>query len=133
MMVYSNTPCQDVEHKHRLAFSLEGNNMSAAWRPFVCNVTLPAGVDGKSGGGEEEAGPEYQTWQSVVIIFCCFLIIVGTVIGNVLVCMAVAIVRKLRTPSNLLIVSLAVSDLLVALLVMSLAAMYEVSKFVCMY
>jgi len=53
-------------------------------------------------------------------------IIVGTVLGNTLVCAAVGIVRCLRTPSNLLIVSLAVSDLLVACLVMSFAAHYEV-------
>lgn len=52
--------------------------------------------------------------------------ILGTIIGNALVCTAVAIVRKLRTPSNLLIVSLAVSDLLVAVLVMPFATTYEV-------
>jgi len=68
----------------------------------------------------------YTSWQSILILFFCFLIITGTVVGNALVCTAVALVRKLRTPSNLLIVSLAVSDLMVALLVMSFAAMYEV-------
>jgi len=65
-------------------------------------------------------------WRSALILAVFVFIIVGTVIGNSLVCAAVAIVRCLRTPSNLLIVSLAVSDLLVACLVMGLAAFYEV-------
>jgi len=68
----------------------------------------------------------YPPWAIAMIVIVCSVIIVGTVVGNVLVCMAVSIVRKLRTPSNWLIVSLAVSDLLVALLVMPLAVVYEV-------
>ena len=56
----------------------------------------------------------------------CGLLVVGTVVGNVLVVTAVVVVRRLRTPSNLLIVSLAISDLLVAILDMPFAAMYEV-------
>ena len=56
------------------------------------------------------------------------LIILGTVIGNVLVCVAVCLVRKLRRPCNYLLVSLAVSDLCVAVLVMPTALLYEVLK-----
>jgi len=70
-------------------------------------------------------------WRSALILAVFVFIIVGTVIGNSLVCAAVAIVRCLRTPSNLLIVSLAVSDLLVACLVMGLAAFYEVYTSYC--
>lgn len=68
----------------------------------------------------------YALWQAILLIIILSIITVGTILGNILVCTAVAIVRKLRTPSNLLIVSLAVSDLLVALLVMPFAATYEV-------
>ena len=68
----------------------------------------------------------YPLGLLIFIIFLCGLIILVTILGNVLVCTAVAIVKKLRTPSNLLIVSLAVSDLLVASLVMPLALVYEV-------
>jgi 5-hydroxytryptamine receptor 7 len=67
-------------------------------------------------------------WRTVLTLTGCLIIIAGTVLGNLLVCTAVAIVRRLRTPSNLLIVSLAVSDLLVASLVMTFAAAYEVSR-----
>ncbi|CAG0917881.1 unnamed protein product [Notodromas monacha] len=51
----------------------------------------------------------------------------GTIVGNILVCIAVCLVRKLRKPSNYLLVSLAVSDLCVAVLVMPMAAVYELS------
>ena len=68
----------------------------------------------------------YTEWEVALIASVCGLIVVGTIVGNVLVCTAVAIVRRLRTPSNLLIVSLAVSDLLVAVLVMPLAVAYEI-------
>ena len=78
-----------------------------------------------TGNGATEEGP-YETWAVVLITLTCGIVVVGTIVGNVLVCTAVAIVRRLRTPSNLLIVSLAVSDLLVAVMVMPFATMYEV-------
>ena len=49
------------------------------------------------------------------------LMIVTTIVGNSLVCLAVLLVRKLQHPANYLIVSLAVADCLVGLLVMPLA------------
>lgn len=69
-------------------------------------------------------GNGYQTAFTIII---CGLIIFGTILGNSLICSAVAITRKLRTPSNLLIVSLAISDLLVGALDMPFAVMYEVT------
>ena len=69
---------------------------------------------------------KYEPWTVAIILTICGTIVAGTILGNILVCIAVAIVRKLRTPSNLLIVSLAVSDLLVAILDMPFAAVYEV-------
>lgn len=78
---------------------------------------------GRSGDRDSPAFP----WQTVAITVVCMTIIVGTVVGNALVCLAVALVRKLQTPSNLLIVSLAVSDLLVAVLVMPFALLMELS------
>ncbi|PAA52804.1 hypothetical protein BOX15_Mlig005906g2, partial [Macrostomum lignano] len=49
----------------------------------------------------------------------------GTCFGNVLVIMAVGLVKKLQNPSNLLIVSLASSDLLVSVLVLPIAIMTQ--------
>ncbi|XP_041032699.1 D(2) dopamine receptor-like [Carcharodon carcharias] len=54
------------------------------------------------------------------------LLIVVVVFGNVLVCMAVSRERALQTTTNYLIVSLAVADLLVAMLVMPWVVYLEV-------
>lgn len=71
----------------------------------------------------------YQPWAQVLMSVALGIMIIGTIVGNSLVCIAVAIVKRLQTPSNLLIVSLALSDLLVAVLVMPLSAMYEVLQY----
>lgn len=56
----------------------------------------------------------------VLLIFC-------VVFGNVLVCLAVSRERALQTTTNYLIVSLAVSDLLLATLVMPWGVYLEVN------
>lgn len=68
----------------------------------------------------------YSALEAVAIALVLACIIIGTVIGNILVCVAVCLVKKLRRPYNYLIVSLAVSDICVALLVMPLATAYEI-------
>jgi 5-hydroxytryptamine receptor 7 len=76
----------------------------------------------------EIARPEspYEVWAQVLIAIILGFLILGTIIGNCLVCISVAIVKRLQTPSNLLIVSLAVADLLVAIIVMPLAATLQI-------
>jgi len=93
----------------------------------VNDSNATATTDG-GGGAAAEGGLAKPAWQAALIVLACSLIVVGTIVGNTLVCTAVSIVRKLRTPSNWLIVSLAVADLLVALLVMPLAIVYEVRR-----
>lgn len=66
------------------------------------------------------------TIQTILISIILLAVILGTIIGNILVCVAVCLVRKLRRPCNYLLVSLAVSDLCVAVLVMPTALLYEV-------
>lgn len=66
--------------------------------------------------------------KATIVIIICLSFTLGTLFGNTLVCLAVGLVKKLRTPSNLLIVSLAVSDFLVGLLVMPFAIMMEVTN-----
>jgi len=80
------------------------------------------------GGGVAAGAPARPVWEAALIVLVCSLVVVGTIVGNTLVCTAVSIVRKLRTPSNWLIVSLAVADLLVALLVMPPAIVFEVRR-----
>ncbi|KAJ6638618.1 5-hydroxytryptamine receptor 1 [Pseudolycoriella hygida] len=64
--------------------------------------------------------------QGIIVSILLLIVIFGTVIGNILVCVAVCLVRKLRRPCNYLLVSLAVSDLCVAVLVMPSALLVEV-------
>ncbi|XP_055619104.1 5-hydroxytryptamine receptor 1-like [Toxorhynchites rutilus septentrionalis] len=73
-----------------------------------------------------EHEPEIDTIRKVIICIVLLVVIFGTIVGNILVCVAVCLVRKLRRPCNYLLVSLAVSDLCVACLVMPPALMYEV-------
>lgn len=45
----------------------------------------------------------------IVVTISLALMIVITIIGNILVCLSVVLVKKLRHPSNYLLVSLAIS------------------------
>ncbi|KAK6468393.1 5-hydroxytryptamine receptor 7-like [Huso huso] len=61
---------------------------------------------------------EFGTAEKVIIGVLLTVITVVTVMGNTLVVIAVCVVKKLRQPSNYLLVSLAVADLSVAVAVM---------------
>lgn len=77
-------------------------------------------------GGWEEAAPLRPA--QVVIACLLTLLIIWTLLGNVLVCAAIVRSRHLRAKmTNVFIVSLAVSDLFVALLVMPWKAAAEVA------
>ncbi|XP_049809442.1 5-hydroxytryptamine receptor 1, partial [Schistocerca nitens] len=102
------------------------------------NSSANASSAGSGGGGGGGGGPPPDEWwfpgprspyspaEAVLIALVLLCVIVGTVVGNVLVCVAVCLVRKLRRPCNYLLVSLAVSDLCVALLVMPMALLSEI-------
>jgi hypothetical protein len=62
-----------------------------------------------------------STVHLAIIIVICSLMTCVTIVGNLVVILAVCIVRKLQTASNILIVSLAVSDIFVGLFIMPLA------------
>ncbi|XP_077992580.1 dopamine receptor 1-like [Glandiceps talaboti] len=64
---------------------------------------------------------KFSLVESILIGFVLSLIIVTSVVGNVLVCVAVCIDRKLHKTTYLFTVSLAMADLLVSILVMTFA------------
>lgn len=82
-------------------------------RPGECAGT--AGVDEKSNAN--------SWWALILVIVPCL-----TLFGNVLVILAVVKERALQTVTNYFIVSLAVADLLVAVLVMPFAVYVLVSR-----
>ena len=90
---------------------ISGGNASACWD--IANYT-----NGSFYG--EEIPKSY--WAFILLIFPFF-----TVFGNCLVCIAVYRERSLQTATNFFIVSLAIADIAVGILVMPLAVYVEVS------
>lgn len=64
----------------------------------------------------EETGAELK-WAALLIV----MVIIPTIGGNILVILAVSLERKLQNATNYFLMSLAVADLLVGLLVMPIA------------
>ncbi|XP_014871528.1 D(1)-like dopamine receptor [Poecilia latipinna] len=82
------------------------------------------------GGEEEEEEEEGVRGNGLRVLIGCilFLLIVSTLLGNTLVCAAVIKFRHLRSKvTNFFVISLAVSDLFVAVLVMPWEAVTEVT------
>lgn len=90
--------------------SLRGANISRLNDSTFDNHTL---------GGDQM---EYRYWTLFLLTFPFF-----TVFGNMLVVLSVYRERSLRTATNYFIVSLAVADIMVAVMVMPLAVYMEVS------
>ncbi len=59
-------------------------------------------------------------------LFYFFLVIFVTAAGNILVCLAIARERKLQNTTNYFLMSLAIADCLVAILVMPMGMISEV-------
>ena len=55
------------------------------------------------------------------------VIILVSILGNLLVVLAVLLVRALRKPANILLLALAVTDLLISLIVMPGAVLQQVN------
>uniref|UniRef100_A0A8C8RYJ4 Histamine H2 receptor n=1 Tax=Pelusios castaneus TaxID=367368 RepID=A0A8C8RYJ4_9SAUR len=65
--------------------------------------------------------------QKVLVGFTLTVLIVVTIVGNVVVCLAVYFNRRLRSLTNCFIVSLAATDLLLGILVLPFSAVYELT------
>lgn len=95
-------------------------------RSVICNGTDLNRSDTK---GEFGHVPKYDLPVMVVICILLSVMILATIMGNVFVIAAIILERSLQGVSNYLILSLAVTDLLVAVCVMPLSLVYEVSVF----
>ncbi|XP_067619066.1 5-hydroxytryptamine receptor 1 [Eurosta solidaginis] len=142
-MLSGNDHYSNNSHNYSISprYVSDGGSTSAAlittssiWDPIVgayptadgVSIATPSETVQRSNEDEGFDEIALPPWHAAIVCIILMLIIIGTVIGNVLVCIAVCMVRKLRRPCNYLLVSLALSDLCVALLVMPMAMLYEV-------
>lgn len=77
---------------------------------------------------ERPGDPDLDSRKAKDVLLYAILIILSlvTVVGNAMVMVAVCLVPKLQRPENLLIISLAIADELIGIVVMPVAAVYEV-------
>lgn len=73
--------------------------------------------ESQSGMSSPDGGELSLNWASLMI----FMLILPTIAGNILVILAVSLERRLQNATNYFLMSLAVADLLVGLLVMPIA------------
>lgn len=71
----------------------------------------------------------YSFSNTVLISIILSVLTVGTSVGNFLIILSVFLVKKLRTPCNLLVVNLATTDFLVSVLILPIAGIYQVKGF----
>ncbi|CAF4971653.1 unnamed protein product, partial [Rotaria sp. Silwood1] len=77
---------------------------------------------------EYEANDSRHLIHLIIIIIVCLLMFTLTIIGNLIVILAISLVQKLKTTSNILIFNLAVNDLVVGLFIMPVALILEISN-----
>lgn len=117
--------------------SLFSSTTAAPTASFGDSVITTGYLSNFDGGGtstgiplEEEVGVHVNNgplpWSTWVLVTFFTSLIVVTIVGNLLVCLSVILVRKLRKPQNYLLVSLAISDLFVAIFVMPFAVSFDV-------
>ncbi|XP_052126119.1 5-hydroxytryptamine receptor 1-like [Frankliniella occidentalis] len=122
--VSSNASLLDLDNASHIGGPSLGYGYAQGFAPLP--GSSPAPVDPPWGTWFPGPDSPYSAGQAVVIALVLLCVVVVTFVGNILVCVAVCLVRKLRRPCNYLLVSLAVSDICVAVLVMPMALLYEV-------
>lgn len=99
--------------------------------PYPCNEYVCVDVSGEvlynlsnvSVWGEvgESSLPSDSNWEALFLL----LIVAAGILGNVLVCVAIKVEKKLRNVTNYFLMSLAIADLLVSLIVMPCSIVHE--------
>ncbi|CAM9401887.1 unnamed protein product, partial [Lampetra fluviatilis] len=90
----------------------------------TCNLSAPLQVNLE--GQETAAAAEVSLSYQVITSMCLGALILFSVVGNSCVVAAIVLERSLQNVANYLIGSLAVTDLMVSVLVLPMAALYQV-------
>lgn len=96
------------------AFEITNHLAQFDFNALIPNYTINSSYDGVQ---QDEQQPQYEWIYLLVFVF-----ILAGGLGNILVCLAVALDKKLQNVTNYFLLSLAVADLLVSLFVMPLGA-----------
>jgi len=111
----------------RDAFLLDQSTLSSVSLAAVvgCRSTLNSTVSAADPCVAAVQSPDVRSWVgdvvAVLIAVLLSAVIIGTLLGNASVILAVSVYEKMRTLSNVLIASLGSADLLVAIVVMPIS------------
>lgn len=103
------------------AFASANGNVSFSPFDFLCDDNDTFCPLNFTMGNDTRVSAEYKYWTMLLVIFPVF-----TVFGNVLVVLSVVREKSLKTVTNYFICSLAVADIMVAVIVMPFAVYLEV-------
>ncbi|CAG4920864.1 unnamed protein product [Colias eurytheme] len=89
------------------------DNFNVTWGVITSNYSI---IEEKTGNGTEtdDKDEDVNNWWALIAL----VLVVCTAAGNVLVCLAIYLERRLQNVTNYFLMSLAITDLLVAVLVM---------------
>ncbi|GFO23315.1 D(2) dopamine receptor [Plakobranchus ocellatus] len=129
----SNSPTLESPSDSNFTFDLRFNETFDCFFDEACNLQNVTSSTARSvpiSTGGDEAVTSADGFEPVVYKYWTILLVVFpllTVFGNVLVCMSVVKEKSLKTVTNYFICSLAVADIMVAVVVMPFAVYMEVS------
>src|SRR5262245_745989 len=115
---------------------------TSIWFSNGCGTSLNSdskSIDcaGNSADSNAMTGPSSNSTSStlicmgmsdVAVAMILVLLIITTIVGNILVVLSIAVYRRMRTFTNVLLVSLASADLLVGILVMPIALVDQLHR-----
>lgn len=114
--------------------SITGSNTSSSFLHPTPHTSFPLsqvaqsylGQNGSTGILNQNENPELMDGSNLnwFILLLGVLVLVG-VLGNLLVCLAICYERRLQNATNFFLLSLAIADLLVSIIVMPISILYE--------
>ena len=125
----TSSPVLAVETLSVNYFSVTANNFSENATNYQTLGYLQKTSNTSEYTSSEESEIRKRTFAEILIVSLALgCLILATIIGNIFVISAIVIEKNLKSVGNYLVLSLAVTDLMVACLVMPLGAVYEITQ-----